>query len=227
MLSRRPDPGGRALAGPCGDSTRSAAGWGVPGAPGKRNLSPKPGGEGSVGGATPTSPSRPDARNDPPGHRPALPRSRAPRGPGAPSTCVPRGREQALLWGRAGGGPELQGPPRKSRALAAGSRVLGGRTSSPGPPLRFLGTRGGRAGMAGVAGPAGFSHSSPSRSTPCTCRVRAGGHWQLMGVERQWGKLKTPHKTRLFFFSRKVGHGRGRGASGSPTVWIFSFSFFK
>lgn len=139
----------------------------------------------------------------------------------------PRGREQALLWGRAGGGPELQGPPRKSRALAAGSRVLGGRTSSPGPPLRFLGTRGGRAGMAGVAGPAGFSHSSPSRSTPRTCRVRAGGHWQLMGVERQWGKLKTPHKTRLFFFSRKVGHGRGRGASGSPTVWIFSFSFFK
>lgn len=121
MLSRRPDPGGRALAGPCGDSTRSAAGWGVPGAPGKRNLSPKPGGEGSVGGATPTSPSRPDARNDPPGHRPALPRSRAPRGPGAPSTCVP---------GRPGGNVRV---PERPGASA------------------FMGTRRGRAGAAGAA----------------------------------------------------------------------------
>lgn len=32
-----PRPGREGAGGPCGDTTRMAAGWGVPGAPGKRN----------------------------------------------------------------------------------------------------------------------------------------------------------------------------------------------
>lgn len=209
--------------------------------PGKRNLSPKPGSEGSAARdlrpaagqrATPTSQSRPDSRDQ------TLPATallctalalhagqgseylRA--GPPGREGSSPREAGNKRFYGD-GPGAGLQVPPRKSRALVAGSRVC--YREFPGPPRRFLGAGGGRAGAAGVAGPAGSSHSSPSRSTPRTCRDGAGGLWQLTGVGRQRGKLKTPHKTRLFFFPGKWVMEEGVGQVAALPFGFFFFSF--
>lgn len=47
-----------------------------------------------------------------------------------------------------------------------------------------------------------------------------------MGVERQWGKLKTPHKTRLFFFPGKWVMDEGAGQVAALPFGFFFFFFF-
>lgn len=171
------------------------AGKAKPRAPGKRNLSPKPGGEGSVGGATPTPPSRPDSRNDPPGHRPVLHRSRASRGPGAPSTCV---------LGCPGGKVPV---PERPGASA------------------FMGTRRGRAGGGPPGGAAGAAEEVTCSGCRFPCVLGEGrvpqaprsGSWVPAGVVQgwqEWPVLWGP-VTPLPQGAPPAHAGSGQGATGN------------
>lgn len=228
-----PSPGREGAVGaPCGDTAGAAAGWGALRAPGKRNLSRSRGRSPlatrgpSAGRPRPSVPPRlraPDPPDEPAPHC-----ARAPHAPGRRGwkPGLPQRPGRALLWGPAcggggrRGGAGLQVQPRKSRAPAAGFPVCWG-DAFPGPPPSLPGAGGGRAGAAGLAGPAGSSHSSPSRSTqPRTRRDGAGRRWQLVGVGRQWGELKTPHISSL---PRGSGSWRRAWAKGQPCPLDFFF----